>query len=34
VSVSDFLKAIQLDSKRKRDEDAEDAEDVKAAAAL
>jgi hypothetical protein len=29
VTVSDFLKAIQSDSKRKRDEDAEDAEDIK-----
>jgi len=31
VSVSDFLKANQPNSKRKRDEDVEDAEDVKAA---
>jgi hypothetical protein len=31
VSVSDFLKANQPNSKRKRDEDVEDAEDVKTA---
>jgi hypothetical protein len=30
VSVSDFLKANQPNSKRKQDEDVEDAEDVKA----
>jgi hypothetical protein len=32
VSASDFVKAIQSESKRKREEDAEDAEDVRAVA--